>query len=73
MVHTAQHWKRVLCPVIRKGSWDDIEELKLFQLVEKYGQSWKNIASEIGTRTGKPVIHHTASYSRVIFLKLATY
>lgn len=47
----AQHWKRVLCPVIRKGSWDDIEELKLFQLVEKYGQSWKNIASEIGTRT----------------------
>jgi len=47
----AQHWKRVLCPVIRKGSWDDVEELKLFQLVEKYGQSWKNIASEIGTRT----------------------
>jgi len=47
----AQHWKRVLCPVIRKGSWDDTEELKLFQLVEKYGQSWKNIASEIGTRT----------------------
>jgi len=47
----AQHWKRVLCPVIRKGSWDDLEELKLFELVEKYGQSWKNIASEIGTRT----------------------
>jgi len=47
----AQHWKRVLCPVIRKGSWDDTEELKLFQLVEKYGQSWKNIASEIGSRT----------------------
>jgi len=47
----AQHWKRVLCPVIRKGSWDDTEELKLFQLVEKFGQSWKNIASEIGSRT----------------------
>jgi len=47
----AQHWKRVLCPVIRKGSWDDEEEMKLFQLVEKYGQSWKNIASEIGSRT----------------------
>jgi len=47
----AQHWKRVLCPIIRKGSWDDEEELKLFRLVEKYGQSWKNIASEIGSRT----------------------
>jgi len=47
----AQHWKRVLCPIIRKGSWDDEEELKLFHLVEKYGQSWKNIASEIGSRT----------------------
>jgi len=47
----AQHWKRVLCPVIRKGSWDDGEEMRLFQLVEKYGQSWKNIASEIGSRT----------------------
>jgi len=47
----AQHWKRVLCPIIRKGSWDDEEELNLFRLVEKYGQSWKNIASEIGSRT----------------------
>eukprot|EP01111_Echinosteliopsis_oligospora_P014091 TRINITY_DN5231_c1_g1_i2.p1 TRINITY_DN5231_c1_g1~~TRINITY_DN5231_c1_g1_i2.p1 ORF type:complete len:405 (-),score=142.27 TRINITY_DN5231_c1_g1_i2:113-1327(-) len=47
----AQHWKRVLCPIIRKGSWDDVEEMKLFQLVEKFGQSWKNIASEIGSRT----------------------
>lgn len=55
--HSAQHWKRVLCPVIRKGSWDDTEELKLFQLVEKYGQSWKNIASEIGTRTGMLALH----------------
>lgn len=51
IVATAQHWKRVLCPIIRKGSWDDEEELKLFHLVEKYGQSWKNIASEIGSRT----------------------
>lgn len=41
----------MLCPIIRKGSWDDEEELKLFHLVEKYGQSWKNIASEIGSRT----------------------
>eukprot|EP01132_Coremiostelium_polycephalum_P002414 gene2414-2981_t len=47
----AQHWKRVLCPAIRKGSWDEDEELKLFNLVEKHGQSWKNVASEIRTRT----------------------
>ncbi|KAK5582224.1 hypothetical protein RB653_003807 [Dictyostelium firmibasis] len=47
----AQHWKRVLCPAIRKGSWDEEEEAKLFLLVEKHGQSWKNVASEIRTRT----------------------
>ncbi|GAM27587.1 hypothetical protein SAMD00019534_107630 [Acytostelium subglobosum LB1] len=47
----AQHWKRVLCPAIRKGSWDEGEELKLFSLVEKHGQCWKNVASEIKTRT----------------------
>ncbi|EFA75243.1 putative myb transcription factor [Heterostelium album PN500] len=47
----AQHWKRVLCPAIRKGSWDEEEEAKLFILVDKHGQSWKNVASEIRTRT----------------------
>ncbi|EGG21845.1 myb transcription factor [Cavenderia fasciculata] len=47
----AQHWKRVLCPAIRKGSWDEEEEAKLFVLVEKHGQSWKNVALEIRTRT----------------------
>jgi len=47
----AQHWKRVLSPEIRKGSWDDHEEEALFQLVAKHGQSWKNIAAEIKTRT----------------------
>eukprot|EP01112_Ceratiomyxa_fruticulosa_P020706 TRINITY_DN7136_c0_g1_i4.p1 TRINITY_DN7136_c0_g1~~TRINITY_DN7136_c0_g1_i4.p1 ORF type:complete len:617 (+),score=133.14 TRINITY_DN7136_c0_g1_i4:296-2146(+) len=47
----AQHWKRVLSPEIRKGSWDDKEEELLFQLVSKHGQSWKNVASEIKTRT----------------------
>jgi len=47
----AQHWKRVLSPQIRKGSWDDQEEELLLALVERYGQSWKNIAGEIKTRT----------------------
>jgi len=47
----AQHWKRVLSPEIRKGSWDDQEETLLFSLVQKHGQSWKNIAAEIKTRT----------------------
>jgi len=47
----AQHWKRVLSPEIRKGSWDDQEEELLFTLVQKHGQSWKNIAAEIKTRT----------------------
>jgi len=47
----AQHWKRVLSPEIRKGSWDDQEEELLFALVQKHGQSWKNIAAEIKTRT----------------------
>ena len=47
----AQHWKRVLSPEIRKGSWDDQEEELLFSLVQKHGQSWKNIAAEIKTRT----------------------
>lgn len=41
----------VLSPQIRKGSWDDLEEELLLALVERYGQSWKNIASEIKTRT----------------------
>jgi len=47
----AQHWKRVLSPQIRKGSWDDQEEELLLSLIERYGQSWKNIASEIKSRT----------------------
>jgi len=47
----AQHWKRVLSPQIRKGSWDDQEEELLLALVERYGQSWKNITGEIKTRT----------------------
>jgi hypothetical protein len=47
----AQHWKRVLSPEIRKGSWDDQEEALLYSLVAKHGQSWKNIAAEIKTRT----------------------
>jgi len=47
----AQHWKRVLSPQIKKGSWDDLEEELLLSLVDRYGQSWKNIASEIKTRT----------------------
>lgn len=47
----AQHWKRVLSPEIKKGSWDEDEEDLLFQLVDKHGQSWKNVAMEIKTRT----------------------
>jgi len=47
----AQHWKRVLSPQIKKGSWDDQEEELLLALVERYGQSWKNIAGEIKSRT----------------------
>jgi len=47
----AQHWKRVLSPQIRKGSWDDKEEELLLSLVDRYGQSWKNIAGEIKSRT----------------------
>jgi len=47
----AQHWKRVLSPEIKKGSWDEEEEELLFQLVDKHGQSWKNVAMEIKTRT----------------------
>eukprot|EP01112_Ceratiomyxa_fruticulosa_P009953 TRINITY_DN2613_c0_g1_i11.p1 TRINITY_DN2613_c0_g1~~TRINITY_DN2613_c0_g1_i11.p1 ORF type:complete len:329 (+),score=56.74 TRINITY_DN2613_c0_g1_i11:126-1112(+) len=47
----AQHWKRVLCPVIRKGAWNVDEEEQLFILVEKHGQAWKKIASELVNRT----------------------
>ncbi|GAM26100.1 hypothetical protein SAMD00019534_092750 [Acytostelium subglobosum LB1] len=47
----AQHWKRVLSPEIKKGSWDEDEEMLLFSLVQKHGQSWKNVAIEIKTRT----------------------
>ncbi|KYQ88467.1 putative myb transcription factor [Tieghemostelium lacteum] len=47
----AQHWKRVLSPEIKKGSWDEEEEELLFELVAKHGQSWKNVAMEIKTRT----------------------
>ena len=66
----AQHWKRVLCPEIRKGTWYDPhhlittpnlhknrdvgEEETLLQLVAKYGQAWKKIAIELKSRTGRP-------------------
>jgi hypothetical protein len=59
----AQHWKRVLSPEIRKGSWDDQEEELLFSLVQKHGQSWKNIAAEIKTRTDIQCRYEKSSFS----------
>jgi len=47
----SQHWNRVLCPDIRKGSWDVEEEELLFKLHESYGESWTQIAAHIPNRT----------------------
>lgn len=47
-------WQKVLNPALVKGPWKEEEDLKLVELVEKYGpKDWSTIASHIKGRIGK--------------------
>lgn len=47
-------WQKVLNPALVKGPWKEEEDLKLVELVEKYGpKDWSTIASHIQGRIGK--------------------
>ena len=46
-----EHYMNFLRPGINLEEWDDAEELKLIELVNKYGNSnWKKIQEEMPTR-----------------------
>jgi len=47
-------WQKVLNPALVKGPWKEEEDLKLIELVEKFGpKDWSTIASHIQGRIGK--------------------
>ena len=47
-------YKRIR-PGIIKGSWKKEEDLKIMDLVNKYGKSWSKISKILGTRNGKQI------------------
>jgi hypothetical protein len=47
-------YKRIR-PGIIKGSWKREEDLKIMDLVNKYGKSWSKISKILGTRNGKQI------------------
>ena len=47
-------YKRIR-PGIVKGSWKKEEDLKIIDLVSKYGKSWSKISKLLGTRNGKQI------------------
>jgi hypothetical protein len=47
-------YKRIR-PGIVKGSWKKEEDLKIIDLVNKYGKSWSKISKILGTRNGKQI------------------
>jgi hypothetical protein len=47
-------YKRIR-PGIVKGSWKKDEDLKIMDLVRKYGKSWSKISKMLGTRNGKQI------------------
>jgi hypothetical protein len=47
-------YKRIR-PGIVKGSWKREEDLKIIDLVNKYGKSWSKISKILGTRNGKQI------------------
>ena len=47
-------YKRIK-PGIKKGTWKKDEDIKILQLVQKYGKAWSKISREIKTRNGKQI------------------
>jgi hypothetical protein len=47
-------YKRIR-PGIVKGSWKKEEDIKIIELVNKYGKSWSKISKILGTRNGKQI------------------
>jgi myb proto-oncogene protein len=47
-------YKRIR-PGIIKGSWKKEEDLRIMDLVNKYGKSWSKISKILGTRNGKQI------------------
>jgi len=47
-------YKRIR-PGIVKGSWKKDEDLKIIDLVQRYGKSWSKISKQLGTRNGKQI------------------
>jgi hypothetical protein len=47
-------YKRIR-PGIVKGSWKKDEDLKIMELVNKYGKSWSKISKILDTRNGKQI------------------
>lgn len=47
-------YKRIR-PGIIKGSWKKEEDIKILDLVNKYGKSWSKISKLLGTRNGKQI------------------
>lgn len=49
-------WVKVLEPKtnpnLRAGSWDETEERRLTELVDKYKKNWEMVGKELGTRSG---------------------
>lgn len=48
-----QHWKQSLNPRVGKGAWTHKEDMKLIQLVAKFGKKWALIADYLPRRAGK--------------------
>lgn len=48
-----QHWKQTLNPRVGKGAWTHKEDMKLIQLVAKFGKKWALIADYLPRRVGK--------------------
>jgi hypothetical protein len=47
-------YKRIR-PGIVKGSWKKEEDIRIMELVNKYGKSWSKISKILGTRNGKQI------------------
>ena len=47
-------YKRIR-PGIVKGSWKREEDIKIIELVAKYGKAWSKISKTLGTRNGKQI------------------
>jgi hypothetical protein len=47
-------YKRIR-PGIVKGSWKKEEDIRIMDLVNKYGKSWSKISKILGTRNGKQI------------------